>query len=138
MAVLRSDTHEITVKIDGYTGSPGAWTRFSGGEIDSEETKFKPGGMAPEVSLGGSVSIGNVTVARGYDPLVDDLHKLATLVGRAAVSVIVQPLDADQSPYGRARVYDGKLKSLTPPDSDASGNDAALFEIEVSVAGGLG
>jgi hypothetical protein len=134
--VLRQDTHEITVIIDG--ANTGVWDKLSGGEVDSEETKYKPGGMAPEVSLGGSVSIGNVTVDRGYDPLRDDVHALAARVGKADVTVIAKPLDQDRNPFGRPRTYQGKLKALTPPDIDADGgNEVARVAIEISCGGGI-
>ena len=36
-------------------------------KIDSEEAKYRPGGMAAEISLGGLRTIGNVTVGRYLD-----------------------------------------------------------------------
>jgi hypothetical protein len=48
----RLDQYNVTVSLDG---TPlGTFDKMTGGEIDSEETKYKPGGMAPQVSLGGS------------------------------------------------------------------------------------
>lgn len=136
MPVLRQDTHAITVIVDGR--NTGTWAKMSGGDIDSEETTYKPGAMAPQVSLGGSQTTSNVTVERGYDPLVDDLHALAAGVGESDVTVIAQPLDAKRNAFGRARVYEGTLKALSMPEADAEGgSNAAMYSLEVTPSGGL-
>src|SRR4051812_2915962 len=112
----RVDQYDITVQIGGTR--LGTWDKFSGGEIDSEETKYKPGAMAPQVSLGGSVMVGNVTISRLY-VLNGDHGRAATYkswVGKAAVTVTKQPLDVDGHPFGSPLVYNGTLKRVTFPE----------------------
>lgn len=135
----RSDTYRVTVDVDGQPS--GVWDKMSGGEADSEETKFKPGGLAPEVSLGGSSMVGNVTVSRLYD--LNTVHNslvrtLMAGVGKLPIVVTKQPINALGVAVGNPLVYRGMLKSCTPPDHDSESSDAALIEIEVSVEGNIG
>jgi hypothetical protein len=133
----RKDQYAVGVTIDGtYTG---IWDKMTGGEIDSDETKYKPGGMTQEISLGGSVNTGNITVSRLFD-LARDLPVIKTWmhrVGKALVVVSKQSLDVDGNAFGDPMVYQGKLKMVTPPEVDSEVSDAALVEIEVSTAGSV-
>src|SRR5262245_29705370 len=101
----RADQYAVGVTIDNtYTG---IWDKMTGGEVDSEETKYKPGGLAREVSLGGSVNLGNVTVSRLFD-LRRDLPLIKTWmnrVGKAEVTVSKQSLDVDGNVFGPPLVY---------------------------------
>jgi hypothetical protein len=131
----RMDQYAVAVEIDGK--DEGIWDKQSGGGVDSEETKYKPGGMAKEVSLGGSTNIENVTVSRLYVLDRDHLRVKAWMsrVGRATVKVSKQPLDVDGNVFGDPIVYTGKLKRCTPPEVDSESSDAGLVEIEVSTSG---
>lgn len=133
--MAREDQYRVTVAIDNV--DLGVFDKLSGGEIDSEETKYKPGGMAPQVSLGGSVSVNNVTVSRLYDLQRDHqiLPMLISKVGKGSVTVTKQPLDPDGNVYGKPTVYTGRLKQVTPPDHDSTGSGAAMVELEVSTVG---
>jgi hypothetical protein len=133
--VSRADQYNVTVAIDGV--DDGTWDKMTGGEVDSEETKYKPGGMATAISLGGSQNVGNLTVSK--------LLKLAEVpkikgwmqrAGKASVVVTKQSLDVDGNVFsGAVIVYKGKLKAVTPPDVDSESSDPALVEIEVSTDG---
>lgn len=131
----REDNFSVTVKI-GSTDW-GVWDKLSGGAIDSEELKYKPGAMAPAVSLGGSVNVENITVSRLFsrDVVQQKRKELYRAVGSALVTVTKQPLDGDRNPYGSPDVYTGILKTVTPPDADSESNDAALIAIEISSNG---
>jgi hypothetical protein len=131
----RQDQGAISVAIDGV--NTGIWDKLSGGEVDSEETKYKPGAMANEISLGGSVNTGNVTVSRLYVLNRDHVNIKGWIarVGKAAVTVSKQPLDVDGNAFGDPLVYAGILKMVTPPELDSESNDAALVELEISTSG---
>lgn len=133
----RVDQYDVTVAIDGK--ALGTFDKLAGGEVDSEETSYKPGGMGARVSLGGSVNIGNVTVSVLYDlaAIHSQVHWLASRAGKADMVVTKQPLDADGNAYGRAIVYTGRLKQVKPPDHDSEASDAALLELEMTPAGTL-
>lgn len=133
---MRQDQWSNTCTIDGRP--MGIWDTLDGGESDSEETKYKPGGMQPEVSLGGSRSIGNLTLARllGREDW-DFMHSLMNRTGVAKVTVSRQPLDTDGNPFGRALTYRGTLKTVTPGATDSTSSDAQTWEIVVSTEGSV-
>jgi len=65
----RRDTFRVTVEVRDPKGGIhklGVWDKRSGGEVDTDIYKYKPGGMAPQVSLGGSKTIGDLTISRLY------------------------------------------------------------------------
>ena len=131
---MRQDQFNVTVKVADR--QLGTFSKMSGGEADSEETKFKPGGMAPHLSLGGSREIGNVTVSRLEDTAtLANMKWLIGQVGKAACTVTKQPLDKDGNAYGDPLVYTGVLKTVKPAEHDASSSDASELELEISVSG---
>lgn len=134
----RIDQYEITLYVGGRL--IGVFDDFTGGAITAKETKHRPGGMGPEVSLGGQPSIGNISVMRGFDRERDnDIRRfLQNGVGKERSVVIKQPLDRDGNPFGRADTYGGVLNGFTPADVKADGNDADTYTIEVSTDGQIG
>jgi hypothetical protein len=131
----REDQYAISVKIGDLPAS--IWDKLDGGEVDSEELKYRPGGMLPQVSLGGSTEVGNLTVSRLYDLDRDHpgMHTLMASVGKATVVISRQPLDVDGNVKGDPLVYTGKLKAVTPPNVDSESSDAGMLEIEVTPSG---
>lgn len=138
----REDTWLVNVRVDGLgnNGDLGTWDTFSGGEADSEESKYSPGGMQPELTLGGKKTVGAVTVSRYLDalrdwaPLVKGLYARA---GAARGSVGVTPLAADGTIAGDALTFTGMLKSVKMPDIDSTGSDAAKLELEFTCDGNV-
>lgn len=138
MSGTRQDQYSIAVSIDG--SDYGIWDKLSGGDVDSSEQKYNPGGMAPEVSLGGKVTVNNVKVSRLYD-LDRDHTVIKTIIGRVGKGRVVvkkQPLDVDGNAFGDPIVYQGILKTCTPPEVDSESTNAALVELEVSTSAGVG
>jgi hypothetical protein len=135
VAPTREDTWLIALSVDGV--ALGVFDSSSGGELDSEESKYKPGGMAAEISLGGQRMIGNLTLSRYCDRLRDwpRIKWLYSRVGRGRVSVSITPLDADGVRGGEPIVYSGTLKTVTPPETDSTGTDAAQLELECTIDG---
>ena len=135
----RSDQYDVTVTVEGI-GALGTFDKFTGGEVDSDEQKYRPGGMADPVSLGGAKTMGNVTVSRNYilsrdHPIV---HKLLANAGSARIFVVKQPLDINKVPYGRPLIYQGKLKSVKPPEHDSTSSDPAMLDLEFVPTGTVG
>ena len=131
----RLNQYAVSVSIDGV--ALGVFDKLAGGGFDSEETKFKPGGMAPEISLGGSRTTGNITVSRLFrlDRDLPLVPMLKSKVGTGQVTVSKQSLDVNRNPYGNPDVYTGTLKAFNPPEPDSESNSAALFALEVSSNG---
>jgi hypothetical protein len=133
---MRQDQWSNTVTIDGTP--MGVWDTLSGGDSDSEETKYKPGGMQPEVSLGGPRSIGNITLSRLLGkPDWDYMRKMMNRTGQAKCIVSRQPLDTDGNPWGRPMTYRGILKAVMPGGTDSNSSGAQTWEIEISTEGSV-
>lgn len=128
----REDQYSVTVNIDNT--DLGVFDKLTGGEIDSEESKFRPGGMASQVSLGGYKTVSNLTVSRLYDLARDHLKVqfLLERVGKGSATISKQPLDVNGNPFGAPIVYTGKLKQVKLPDHDSESADAAMIELEFS------
>jgi len=126
----------VTVKYGGTERDLGVFDSLTGGEVDSEESKYHPGGLQEPVSLGGRKTVGNVTVSRLFDLVRDrpDQGWLIGAVGKADVTVTKTSLDPDGNAYDAPLVYNGKLKAFTPPDHDSESSDPAKFELEISSA----
>jgi hypothetical protein len=133
---MRKDQHRVTVVVDGK--KLGVFDVLTGGETDSDELKYKPGGMAPAISLGGTVTVGQLIVSRIYKLQRDHLqiHWLLGRVGKGDVVVNKAVLDPDGNAFGKPLVTKGVLKRVTPPevDSNATG-DAAILELEITPEG---
>ena len=134
-APTREDTWLVTCSVGDR--ALGVFDTFSGGEIDSEEALYSPGGMAAEISLGGRRTIGNVTISRYCDRALDwPLIKwLTAQVGAARCSVGFTPLDPSGARGGDPLTYSATLKTVTPPEHDSTGNDAAKIELEFTCDG---
>lgn len=132
----RLDQYDVSVSIDGT--NYGTFDKMTGGDIDSEELKYKPGAMQTEISLGGPVTVANVTVSRLYVLNRDHgfLPTWKAAVGKGVVVVRKQPLDINKTPFGNPVVYTGTLKSLKLPEPDSEGaGTAAQVELEITTTG---
>lgn len=130
----REDTYSVRVTVAGR--DLGTWDKMSGGKVAASETKYRPGGLADQVSLGGTRATDNVTVQKLYDANVHDLIQwLFDQVGKGFMVITKQPLDANGARLGKAIVYQGVLNGVTAPDVDSQSSDAALIELELSTAG---
>lgn len=134
----RRDQYLVNVFVESI-GDMGTFDTMTGGEIDSEALTYRPGGMAETVSLGGTKTIGNVTVGRmfdyGYD--LNVAKALAKAVGRANMTVTKIHLDVDKNPYGTRLVYTGKLKAVTFPEVDSESSEAGIMTLEMVPSGTL-
>lgn len=144
----RKDTFKVGVLIENL--DPNAvnatqlidlevWDKKTGGEVDSEEYKYSPGGMADSISLGGRKVVNNLVVSRLYK-LDRDHRKMGSRlingVGRARMTVHQLPLDINGNAFGTPPItWNGTLKRVTFPEVDSESSDAALIEIEITVEG---
>lgn len=125
----------VTVSLDGTP--TGVWDKMTGGNRDSDDPTYPPGGMGEPIALGGRSWTEPVTVSRIYD-LERDHSLIATLharTGKGWVVVTKQPLDEDGNAYGEPIVRAGKLKSVVEPDVDSESSDPSMLEIEVTSPG---
>lgn len=132
---MREDQTLVSVIVAGR--NLGTFETKTGGAKDSDETKIRPGGGAGPVSLGGPVSVENVTVMRTYrrdrdQPLMGFLY---SQVGKGEIKVVEQDLDDDNNAYGKPLTFKGKVKQVSGPDADSNSNDARKLTIEASTDG---
>ena len=65
----REDTWQVNVQVqdmddpDGGMRDLGIWDKMTGGDLDSTDTQYRPGGMNPPIALGGPRNTTNVTVS---------------------------------------------------------------------------
>jgi hypothetical protein len=129
----RQDTFRILVQIGGNDW--GTWDKKTGGELDSDEVKYYPGGMEAVQSLGGRITPANLVLQRLYDRKDDHdrIQSLFNAVGKQNVKVTQRPLTLNGDGYGKLVTWTGVLKRVLVPDVDSEATSAALIEIEVSV-----
>jgi hypothetical protein len=135
--MARRDQYDTTVVIDGR--NLGTFDTLTGGETDTDELTYRPGGMGPVVSLGGLTTIGQVVVGRLYRLERDHVlvHWLMGRVGKGEAVVSKQPLDPDGNAWGKPLTYRGVLKRVTPPEVDSNSTEAATIELEVTPRGAV-
>jgi hypothetical protein len=128
-APLRQDTWQVSVNLEGR--DLGIFDTTDGGEKDSDENKYNPGGMVGEISLGGRPTIGELTTSRYYDVKRD--HPLFSfinaLVGSGRGTIGFTPMDFQGNVSGPPFKYSATLKTFTPPTSDSTSQDAAMMEL---------
>lgn len=131
----REDQYSVSATLNGV--NLGVFDKMDGGDVDSDEVKYKPGGLAGELTLGGTVSVSNITLSRLFVlerdlPLVPVLNAAA---GSGDMVISKQSLDVDKNAFGAPTVYSGKLKTVKLPAHDSNSNSAAMIELEISAAG---
>ena len=131
-----SNLYTTTLTVNG-TVIPGSWDKKTGGESAAQTTSYRPGGSPTQVSLGGPVNVGNVTLERIFirERDLDLLALLIPLVGTATVVITQQTLDQDYLPFGPRITYGGRLSRVTPPEQDSNSQSASMLSVEVSVGG---
>lgn len=135
----RQDTWVIRVELNGNVIYGDVFDKKTGGEFDSEETKYYPGNMGDSISLGGRTTVGNVTLQRIYLKARDhdNINTWLQAVGKGRVKVTQEPLDFDGHVYDKTKAitYFGTLKRVLVPEVDSESSGASLLEIEVSPDG---
>jgi hypothetical protein len=133
----RKDTWLVNLSVAGV-GDVGVARKADGFDIESEEVKVRPGGMAPEVSLGGKRSRNAATLTfwnnEQREAQTPALERAAGAGDGAGACVITrQPLDGDGNPNGKVRTYTGTLRNVKPVEYDEDSNDPAELEVEITL-----
>jgi hypothetical protein len=139
----RQDTYTIIVHIiapgSDHVIDFGVWDKMTGGQVDSDETRYNPGAMGPPVSLGGRKTVENVTVSRLYrlQRDHDEAQRFINWAGRARMTVIKKPMDIEGNVYAASPpiTYNGTLKRVQFPEVDSESSAAGLIELEMTVEG---
>ncbi len=132
--LYRSDMGHISVSVAGVGLDNQSWDFFEGGDHEIESQKYNPGGMQPQVALGGKGTRSDITIRRAYsDSLVGIYKTLDAVAGQAAVTCSFQTLAADKkTPVGDPIVYTGILGNVTRPNYDSMTSTAQQLQILIS------
>ena len=124
MPVYRADQHAIHLSVAGVTVDNIVWDKFDGGDLTVDAAQYLPGGMAPQINLGGTPKRSDITLNRAWSyPLVSAFKALDGVTGRAAATVTVQTLSSSGSPTGVPVTYTGVLNGVTRPSTDSTGSN---------------
>lgn len=129
---LRQDQANISVpKLAVALPFVKSWATLEGGDIESEDTKTRPGGMVGQVNLGGPTTRTDATVSRPY---TTQLHpfvvKLDQAAGSTAMNISYTVLDATGSAAGNPTVtLNGILKNVTRPNFDSNTAGTAMLSL---------
>lgn len=136
---LRQDQATISVpKLPVALPFVTSWASLEGGDLEAEDTKTRPGGMLPQVSLGGPTTRTDATVARPYTKeLHPYLTPLETFAGFGAMHITYTILGPDTSSgkistLGPTVTLTGILKSVTRPNWDSNATATAMFSLVMS------
>jgi T4-like virus tail tube protein gp19. len=136
---LRQDTWRLAVRLNGNMIYDLDFDKKTGGEYDSDDTKYYPGNMGDSIALGGRKTVGNVTLQRIYlhERDHDNVQKWLEQVGKGRVQLNQIPLDKNGNPYpDQTNIqYSGILKRVLVPEVDSEASGAAMLEIEFSPDG---
>ena len=138
---LRQDQASITVDLPGLpsfasTVTPRYWATLEGGDLESEDTKTRPGGMLPQVNLGGPTTRTDCTVTRPYTAEIHPfLTQLEALAGQGIVNVKFTVLQGNATtfPNGTTVTMQGILKNVTRPNFDANASGTAMLSLVIGM-----
>jgi hypothetical protein len=121
----------------GSDGGNVYFAQVSGGEITASVEKIYVGGkLFPEVLCAPS-EIGDITVTRHYDRMVDSnfLRRVRQMVGRAYYNIEISEFNCDIKVPEATRVYPQcLLVGLTEPEGDASSGAPATYSLTFSIS----
>ena len=133
MPILRQDQAAISVpQLSVSLPFVTSWTSLEGGDLESEDTKTRPGGMLPQVNLGGPTTRTDATVMRPYTPELHPFFKpLEDAAGKSTMAISWVILDATGArPAGASVVtLHGILKNVTRPNWDANATGATHLSL---------
>lgn len=133
--LLREDQFIIHCNVTGVNlPSVYSWAELQGGEVEGEDVKTRPGGMLPQVNLGGPATRTDVTVSRQYSAQLHPfIIALENVAGKAACQVSYTPLDTNGSPNGGTVTMTGILKNVIKPVANANASNAAMLQLVIGV-----
>jgi hypothetical protein len=115
----------------------GIFDTWEGGNVTADSTKYRPGNMGPQMSMGGNPEVDDITCVRYYDRERDNPNDvwIASGVGGARCAVKKQLLDDDGFAFGKPYNITGKLVGFQHPEHDSNSSDFALMTLVVAPTG---
>jgi hypothetical protein len=115
----------------------GTFISHAGGAMTADSSKVREGYGLPELELGSTPTVGDLTLERPYRVERDGelLPFLFSQCGHGQAVATLQALDGDGFAVGRPHVRAGVLLEVTPPDFDLSSTDAAVIGLGLGLHG---
>jgi hypothetical protein len=123
-----------SISIDGY-GNLGTYDKWSGGDVTATITKYRPGGMGPEITYPSLSIIGDVTVSRVF-VTERDAALVAALQPQAGLvygTITLQPLDATGNALGNPTTYRGRLAAVKPGNTDSTSSAPRMYDLMFAI-----
>lgn len=116
--------------------SLGAFDSFTGGNVTAEPTKRRSGGSRLLKQYGVLPDYEDVTVVRVRERERDHevSRQLAGLCGFTLGTVVDQPLDANQVPWGKPITYAGMLMTVNFGESDVTNKDTRMLTLVFQIS----
>jgi hypothetical protein len=141
----RSDQFAVTLKVEGLAEGRSTdnvpWDSLEGFDQTVESQEYLPGGMRPQVSLGGIPKRSPGTLKRIWSTELLPIFKaLDNGAGQLPCTVTVTTLGANRKPVEGAPVitYTGTLGTVTRPNYGSETAEKAFLQVMVSADGELG
>lgn len=136
MKYYRSDQAQISVTVEGVAIDNVSWDSMEGGENEVEGLDILPGGMAPQIALGGIPKRKPVTIQRVWsDTLIGVYKALDAVAGNAAVTASYTVLGTNKKPAFSPITYTGVLGTVTRPNYKAGTSEEAFLQLMVHLNG---
>lgn len=137
MTIADSPAHSvITITADDGFPIPGTFARRTGGNRTSTERRYREGGQLKREEVGGGpATTENQTYSRPYkrDRDIAILRWAHRVAGGMLLTIVEQPIDDDENPFGDPIVDRARLLGCNRPDIDAD-DTSGLKNIELTVA----
>ena len=132
----RSDQAAVNINVQGVPLDTASWDSMEGADPVAESVDVYPGGMAPQVALGGLPKWSPLTITRLWsDVLIAQFKGLTGVVGFGPVTASYVVLEPNHTPSGQNITYTGVLTSCMRPGYKASESKDAYLQITVAING---
>lgn len=133
----RTDQSAVYVSVAGVALDNASWSVIEGGDNVATSVQIRPGGMSPQVELGGMSQRSTLTVKRPWSDSMFAVYKqLDNGAGKLSVTLVYQLLDANGNAVPNATIsYTGILLSAARPNYDSESNTKADLVITVGPHG---
>lgn len=140
MPYYRSDQALVTVAVKGVKLDQEPWDMFEGAELTTQELKVFPGGMKPQVQLGGQAERSPAVVQRKWSNVLAGITKaLEGVCGdniRGVTEIQVTPLNAKGEAQSSQRAtFTGVLTGVERPKYKAGPSEEILLKLTVGLNG---
>lgn len=112
-----------------------AFDTKTGGDVTGEPTRHRSGGTRTEKLYGVRQSYTDVTITRAYERERDHelVRQLRPLVGIAQGTVLEQPLDVNELPWGKPVTSSGMLRDLQDGESNVNSTEVRMLTLVFAI-----